>query len=33
MKKTGVKKLALIGFGDSYADAWSKVSADMCKEA
>jgi branched-chain amino acid transport system substrate-binding protein len=33
MKKTGVKKLALIGFGDSYGDAWSKVSADMCKAA
>jgi branched-chain amino acid transport system substrate-binding protein len=33
MKKTGVKKLALIGFGDSYGDAWSKVSADMSKEA
>lgn len=29
MKKTGVKKLALIGFGDSYGDAWSKVSADL----
>ncbi|TFV37609.1 ABC transporter substrate-binding protein [Bradyrhizobium frederickii] len=33
MKKTGVKKLALIGFGDSYGDAWSKVSADMCASA
>lgn len=33
MKKTGVKKLALIGFGDSYGDAWSKVSADMCATA
>jgi branched-chain amino acid transport system substrate-binding protein len=33
MKRTGVKKLALIGFGDSYGDAWSKVSADMCAEA
>ena len=33
MKKTGVKKLALIGFGDSYGDAWSKVSADMAKDA
>lgn len=33
MKKTGVKKLALIGFGDSYGDAWSKVSAEMCKAA
>ena len=31
MKKSGVKKLALIGFGDSYGDAWSKVSADMAK--
>ena len=29
MKKTGVKKLALIGFGDSYGDAWSKVSAEL----
>ncbi|WP_249134556.1 ABC transporter substrate-binding protein [Bradyrhizobium japonicum] len=29
MKKTGVKTLALIGFGDSYGDAWSKVVADM----
>jgi branched-chain amino acid transport system substrate-binding protein len=33
MKKTGVKKLALIGFGDSYGDAWSKVAAGMCAEA
>ncbi|MGY3561680.1 branched-chain amino acid transport system substrate-binding protein [Bradyrhizobium sp. USDA 4472] len=33
MKKSGVKKLALIGFGDSYGDAWSKVSADMAKAA
>ncbi|RTE92180.1 ABC transporter substrate-binding protein [Bradyrhizobium sp. LVM 105] len=33
MKKTGVKKLALIGFGDSYGDAWSKVGADMCATA
>lgn len=33
MKKSGVKKLALIGFGDSYGDAWSKVSADMCAAA
>jgi branched-chain amino acid transport system substrate-binding protein len=33
MKKTGVRKLALIGFGDSYGDAWSKVSADMCATA
>lgn len=33
MKKTGIKKLALIGFGDSYGDAWSKVSADMCAAA
>ncbi|MBR1089193.1 ABC transporter substrate-binding protein [Bradyrhizobium manausense] len=33
MKKTGVRKLALIGFGDSYGDAWSKVSADMCAAA
>lgn len=32
MKKSGVKKLALIGFGDSYGDAWSKVSAEMCAE-
>lgn len=29
MKKNGVKTLALIGFGDSYGDAWSKVGADM----
>lgn len=33
MKRTGVKKLALIGFADSYGDAWSKVSADMCAAA
>src|SRR5689334_3523905 len=33
MRKTGVKRLALIGFGDSYGDAWSKVSADMCAAA
>ena len=33
MKKTGVKRLALIGFADSYGDAWSKVSADMCAAA
>ncbi|MBR0950447.1 MULTISPECIES: ABC transporter substrate-binding protein [Bradyrhizobium] len=33
MKKSGVKKLALIGFGDSYGDAWSKVSAKMAKAA
>ncbi|MEW6149484.1 MAG: ABC transporter substrate-binding protein, partial [Pseudomonadota bacterium] len=33
MKKSGVKKLALIGFGDSYGDAWSKVSAEMCAAA
>ncbi|EHR03974.1 ABC transporter substrate-binding protein [Bradyrhizobium sp. WSM471] len=33
MKKTGVKKLALIGFGDSYGDAWSKVSAQMSAAA
>jgi branched-chain amino acid transport system substrate-binding protein len=33
MKKTGVKKLGLIGFGDSYGDAWSKVAAGMCAEA
>ena len=33
MKKSGVKKLALIGFNDSYGDAWSKVSADMCASA
>ncbi|PIT03679.1 branched-chain amino acid ABC transporter substrate-binding protein [Bradyrhizobium nitroreducens] len=29
MKTNGVKTLALIGFGDSYGDAWSKVGADM----
>lgn len=29
MKRTGVKKLALIGFADSYGDAWSKVSTDI----
>lgn len=33
MRKTGVKRLALIGFSDSYGDAWSKVSADMAKTA
>lgn len=33
MKKSGVKKLALIGFGDSYGDAWSKVSAEMSAAA
>nr|GAJ35944.1 hypothetical protein BDOA9_0151550 [Bradyrhizobium sp. DOA9] len=33
MKKSGVRKLALIGFGDSYGDAWSKVSAEMCAAA
>ncbi|UWU90031.1 ABC transporter substrate-binding protein [Bradyrhizobium sp. CB1015] len=33
MKKSGVKKLALIGFGDSYGDAWSKVGAEMCAAA
>ncbi|WP_375304291.1 ABC transporter substrate-binding protein [Bradyrhizobium sp. A11] len=33
MKKTGVKRLALIGFADSYGDAWSKVSADMSAAA
>lgn len=33
MKKTGVKKLALIGFGDSYGDAWSKVSADLSEKS
>ncbi|MBH5386980.1 ABC transporter substrate-binding protein [Bradyrhizobium diversitatis] len=33
MKKSSVKKLALIGFGDSYGDAWSKVSAEMCAAA
>ncbi|WP_315838459.1 ABC transporter substrate-binding protein [Bradyrhizobium prioriisuperbiae] len=29
MKRTGVKELALIGFADSYGDAWSKVSAEI----
>lgn len=29
MKRTGVKRLALIGFGDSYGDAWSKVATQM----
>jgi branched-chain amino acid transport system substrate-binding protein len=33
MRRAGVKKLALIGFGDSYGDAWSKVSAGMCAAA
>lgn len=33
MEKSGVKKLALIGFGDSYGDAWSKVSAEMSAAA
>lgn len=33
MKKSGVRKLALIGFGDSYGDAWSKVSTEMCAAA
>lgn len=31
MKRSGVKRLALIGFSDSYGDAWSKVAADMGK--
>lgn len=31
MKKTGVKRLAVIGFGDPYGEAWSRVAAEFAK--
>jgi branched-chain amino acid transport system substrate-binding protein len=33
MKRSGVKRLALIGFGDSYGDAWSKVATELAAGA
>jgi branched-chain amino acid transport system substrate-binding protein len=33
MKKTGVKRLAVIGFADPYGEAWSKVAAELSKPA
>lgn len=33
MKKTGVKKLAVIGFADPYGEAWAKVAGELSKPA
>ncbi|HEY8337029.1 MAG TPA: ABC transporter substrate-binding protein [Tardiphaga sp.] len=33
MKKSGVKRLAMIGFADPYGEAWSKVAAEFSKKS